>query len=67
MLRRVLLVSRVECLTSHLMLLPSVEGDWPCEAGECSLVGEPASAMPSRLEMEGSEHFGSSMGGDGGG
>jgi hypothetical protein len=40
-----------------------------CWLWECvSLVGEPWSARPRRLEMEGSEHLlFSSMGGDGGG
>lgn len=39
-----------------------------CDAGDDSVVGEPASAITSRLEMEGNEHLDvSSMGGDGGG
>lgn len=42
-------------------------GEAVWEAGEGSLVGDPASTMPSSLEMEGSEHLESSMGGEGGG
>lgn len=39
-----------------------------CDWGECSEVGEPASAKPSKFEIDGKEHFDvSSMGGDGGG
>lgn len=38
-----------------------------CDTGNCSEVGDPPSAKPSRLEIEGREHFDvSSIGGDGG-
>lgn len=38
-----------------------------CETAELSEAGDPPSAKPSKLEMEGSEHLDvSSMGGDGG-
>lgn len=42
-------------------------GELCCDLYDASLASEPASARPSRLEIEGNEHFGSSMGGDGGG
>jgi hypothetical protein len=47
--------------------LPSSLEEGPSEVGDDSLVGEPASARPSRLEMEGNEHLDSSIGGEGGG
>lgn len=39
-----------------------------CDAGNCSVVGEPASAITNKFEMEGREHLEfSSIGGEGGG
>lgn len=46
--------------------LPSKRGECCREVGEDSLVGEPASAKPKRFEIEGREHFCSSIGGEGG-
>lgn len=45
--------------------IPSDRGECSCEGG-ASCVGEPASANPIRLEMEGSVHLGCSMTGEGG-
>ena len=50
-----------------MVCIPSSLEEGPSEVGEDSLVGEPASARPRRLEMEGSEHLDSSIGGEGGG
>lgn len=47
--------------------LPSACGEPRYDEGDASAEGEPASARPSRLEMEGREHLVSSIGGDGGG
>lgn len=54
-------------LDSQTGILPSDWGDPLYDVGEGSVVGEPASARPSRFEMEGREQRVSSIGGDGGG
>jgi hypothetical protein len=53
--------------TRTTVSIPSSLEEGPSEVGEDSLVGEPASASPRRLEIEGNEHLESSIGGEGGG